>query len=255
MLQIFGNLYPRNNMSVTSVVIGCNSDIGSEIVRVLVDRGDCVIGGVRSLKECAQVGGENRALIQECNVEDLESVKKFFSNLEGREISNLIYCSGVHYLSPISPFSSGTLDKQVAVNLIGMINCARYFVSKKFESNNCRRSFTAIASIAHRVAEAGLIGYSASKAGMVAAIRGLAVENASRNIRFNSISPGWIEGRRAEQVRARLSENALSHIKERYLLGFGEPADVANAVDFLSSDKSKWITGVDLIVDGGRSCH
>ena len=178
---------------------------------------------------------------------------KLFDMLSIRRPRHLIYCAGFHRLAPLSPVSAGSLEEHLAVNYLGAVNCARLFVSSKNSCTDLQRTITVVASIAHRVGEAGLIGYSASKAAVVAAVRGMAVEYAGKNIRVNSVSPGWIESERADAVASRISGNALEEIHRRYPLGYGQPKDIGFAVSFLSSNMASWITGVDLPVDGGRT--
>lgn len=241
-------------MSDTSVVIGCSSGIGRAICAALVARGDTVIGTTRSGALAGSSANINGVEIYSCDSTKVESIRDFFEKLSSHRPRHLIYCSGYHRLAPVSPVSSGSLQDQLAVNYLGAVDCARLFVSNKFSTQVGQRTITVIASIAHRVGEAGLVGYSASKAAVVSAVRGMAVEYASKNVRVNSVSPGWIEGERADAVIKKLPAEALIEIKRRYPLGFGQADDVAQAVGFLASDSAKWITGVDLVVDGGRTC-
>jgi NAD(P)-dependent dehydrogenase (short-subunit alcohol dehydrogenase family) len=94
--------------------------------------------------------------------------------------------------------------------------------------------------------------YAASKGALDSLVRSLAVELAP-DIRVNSILPG---GLRTKMTR-HLFENSkyMAEFNEKYLLGEGNVADVAALVKFIVSSEAKWITGQNLIVDGGCSCH
>jgi NAD(P)-dependent dehydrogenase (short-subunit alcohol dehydrogenase family) len=241
-------------MPDVSVVIGCSSGIGLAICAALKERGDVVIGTTRSGALPPLLSISKDIEVERCDSTNLESIRDLFNRLAPRRPRHLIYCAGFHRLSPITAVSNGSLSDHFAVNFQGAVDCARIFASNKISNCDDQRTITVVSSIAHRVAEAGLIGYSASKAAIVAAVRGFAVEYAPKNIRANSVSPGWIKGARADAVEAKLPSAAMVEIRRRYPLGFGCPEDVAGAVVFLSSDSAMWITGVDLPVDGGRSC-
>jgi NAD(P)-dependent dehydrogenase (short-subunit alcohol dehydrogenase family) len=242
-------------MADTSIVIGCSSDIGLSICSSLLNRGDQVIGTTRTGSFLTSLDFGSSFQIAACDSTNIDSIHQLFQSVANRRPRHLIYCAGFHRLAPVTPVSSGALEEHLAINFHGAVNCSRVFISGKYSKNEVQRSITIITSIAHKVGEAGLVGYSASKAAVVGAVKCMAIEYAQRNIRVNTVSPGWIMGHRADTVSTKLSDEALSNIKKRYPLGLGTPKDVADAVSFLSSDSAKWITGVDLVVDGGRTCN
>ena len=99
------------------------------------------------------------------------------------------------------------------------------------------------------------VGYSVCKAGLDMLTKGLARELAKYRVRVNAVNPGITKT--GFQVRNKLMgadkyENFLNDISATYPLGIGQPEDVANAIVFLLSEESRWITGSLLIVDGGR---
>jgi NAD(P)-dependent dehydrogenase (short-subunit alcohol dehydrogenase family) len=221
----------------------------------LLARGDFVVGTCRSGILPSSVNLGPRFLVLPCDSTKIESISSLLISVADRKPRHLIYCAGFHRLAPVSPISTGSLIDHLDVNFLGAVDFSRMFISNRYSDADFQRTITVVASISHRIGEAGLIGYSASKAAIVAAVRGMALEYAARNVRVNSVSPGWIEGARANDVKSNLSDVSLASIHKRYPLGLGSPIDVANAVAFLSSDSAKWITGVDLVVDGGRTCN
>jgi NAD(P)-dependent dehydrogenase (short-subunit alcohol dehydrogenase family) len=81
----------------------------------------------------------------------------------------------------------------------------------------------------------------------------MAVELATRRIRVNAISPGVVDTPMSKHAVYSKDESSINRIKSLHPLGLGQPADVANASLFLISDAARWITGTNLIVDGGYS--
>ena len=243
-------------MGTVTLVIGAASDIGAAICDVLEQRGDTVVAASRQpdlLGRGLQSRSANRHEIH-CDVADLPSIQALFESCRSLAPSNLVYVAGYHRLAPLSPLSDGHLGRHLDVNVQGVFDACRFFSSAKYSRADAPRTVTLIASVAHRLGEAGLSAYAASKAAMVAAGRAMAVEFGRKGIRVNTVSPGWIEGRKAEQVRSTLAPEKFAEIVAQYPLGLGQARDVAHAVDFLSGDKARWITGIDLVVDGGRTC-
>lgn len=101
--------------------------------------------------------------------------------------------------------------------------------------------------------EPGKAAYSASKGAVISGVRSLAMELCRSNIRVNSISPAMVNTPILEKMFQEIGEEASSEIIRKHPLGIGNPEDVANACIFLLSDASKWVTGTNMVVDGGYS--
>ncbi|MFT7723391.1 MAG: SDR family oxidoreductase [Roseateles sp.] len=244
-------------MQRATLVIGAASEIGAAICAVLAQRGDAIVAASRhpDLFGRGLLPQSTGRYDVHCDVADVESVKALFEACRPVGLANLVYVAGHHQVAPLSVLSDGHLARHLDVNVQGVFDACRFFSSAKYSHAQAPRSVTLVASIAHRLGEAGLSAYAASKAAMVAAGRSMAVEFARKGIRVNTVSPGWIEGRKADQVRRALAPEEFARIAAQYPLGLGQAQDVADAVDFLSSGKARWITGIDLVVDGGRTCR
>jgi len=105
-----------------------------------------------------------------------------------------------------------------------------------------------IASIVGETGNAGQTNYSASKGGMIAMTKSFALEGAPRNVRFNSVTPGFIATDMTNELKDEIKERYISNIP---LKRFAQPKEVAEAVAFLLSDSSSYITGETLKVNGG----
>ena len=123
---------------------------------------------------------------------------------------------------------------------------------KKNINKDCLKNIVFISAILSKFGAKGHNLYSSTKAALDGLMRSLSVELAPK-IRVNSILPGG--------VRTPMSEHALKdpaiieRLNQDYPLGIGEPSDIANLVEFLLSDKSRWITGQQIIIDGGRTAN
>lgn len=90
---------------------------------------------------------------------------------------------------------------------------------------------------------------------MVAAARSLALELARLSIRVNTLSPGLVHTAMTVGAFSKLSTDQVRELESAYPLGVGQPEDVARAAAFLLAPQSRWITGIDLIVDGGYTAR
>jgi NAD(P)-dependent dehydrogenase (short-subunit alcohol dehydrogenase family) len=101
----------------------------------------------------------------------------------------------------------------------------------------------------------GQIGYCATKGGVAAAVRAMAVELARRKIRVNTLSPGLVRTSMTDAALSLLSERQVKDIEEAHPLGTGTPEDVARAAAFLLAPQNPWITGAELVIDGGYTAR
>jgi NAD(P)-dependent dehydrogenase (short-subunit alcohol dehydrogenase family) len=136
------------------------------------------------------------------------------------------------------------------VNVIGSINMTRQ-VLKPGLFSEAGGSIIFISSVMGLAGEIGKTIYSMTKGALISAARSMAVELAPRKIRVNCILPGVVETPMTKGAIYSRDEESWNKIKLRHPLGIGRVDDVANACVFLLSDASRWITGSNLIVDGG----
>ncbi len=189
-----------------------------------------------------------KALIMPCDVSQAQEVQRLYATVKetyGR-VDVVVNNAGIYPFKAFSEMQEAEWDKIMAVNLKSVFLLCKEALPLFSEGG----SIVNISSIASHVAFAGLAHYSATKGGINAFTRGLALELAEQNIRVNAIAPGAIDTPGAgstamsEEARAQL----LSSIP---LKRQGTADDIAQLAVFLASEKAGYITGQVLVVDGG----
>jgi 3-oxoacyl-[acyl-carrier protein] reductase len=237
-----------------ALITGASRGIGAEIAKVLANYGVKVWINYKSnakkadeLKEEIEKAGGSAAVIG-FDVSDekafVEAIKTIIDS-DG-ELSYLVNNAGITNDKLAIRMSVEDFKKVIDANLVStFIGCreALKVMSKK--------RFGAVVNVASVVAEAGNIGqanYVASKGGVIAMTKTFALEGAARNIRFNSVTPGFIDTDMTKALPEKVKEEMLKRIP---LKRFANPKEVANAVAFLLSDEASYITGESLKVNGG----
>ena len=139
----------------------------------------------------------------------------------------------------------------IDVNFMSAVQIVRVLIRKKVNEKQLR-GIVFVSSTASQFGARGMSLYCASKGALDAFMRALAVELAP-GVRVNSVLPGAV---RTKMTDTMLADEALrDRMDASYPLGIGGPSDVASAIDFLLSDAARWITGQQIVVDGGRTVN
>lgn len=169
------------------------------------------------------------------------------------KIAGFIHCAGVEKTLPLKKQTSEVFQSIFDINVLAGFELAKIISLKKYKAE--KASFVFIASVAGMVGESGKTIYSASKGAVISGARSMSMELARSDIRVNSISPAMVKTPILEKMFDGIGEDATQNIIKKHPLGIGEPEDVANACVFLLSDAAKWITGTNLVVDGGYTAQ
>ena len=158
-----------------------------------------------------------------------------------------VYAAGITALTPLRLFDDELAQRILSTSLWGWIHFLQYVSKKRFSMPGA--SYVVFSSAGADSAESGMTAYDAAKAGVRAAMKVAALELSKKSHRVNSISPGWVGTRMTQQYDN--EAGASKRVFDRHLLGLGKPEDVSGMVLFLLSDRARWITGADILVDGG----
>ena len=170
----------------------------------------------------------------------------------GIGVDHFIHSAGVFGMQPARANEMVFVTRMFTVNLFSVMEIVRPLVQKRV-NKGALRSITAISSTATRiVAAGGYTAYAASKGGLNGMVLSLAVE-LGPTVRVNSILPGIVGTEMNKDYFA--NPEFVAAIQASHPLGLGQPEDIANTVEFLSSDRARWITGQEIVVDGGRCAN
>jgi len=166
------------------------------------------------------------------------------------KIDGLVHCAGIEYTLPLKILKPEQYLNLFKINTIAGFELTKIICKKKNMSQE-RCSIVLISSIMAIVGRKGLAGYSASKGAIVSGVKSIALELAPKNVNINCISPGTIETELIKKLLSNLSQDQRKERLKGYPLGIGKPEYIADTAIFLLSKRSKWITGTNIVVDGG----
>ena len=238
----------------TAVVTGASRGIGSKTAEMLCKNGYAVALIYKNSDEKAKMLKEELikgGFVAECYKADVshstevDFVFEKISNELGT-VSVLVNNAGISSQSVFTDITDEMWSDTIGTNLTGVFNCCRAALPSMIKNHS--GVIVNIASMWGEVGASCEVHYSAAKAGVIGLTKALAKEVGISGVRVNAVSPGVIK---TDMLNA-FSENDLEELKNETPLGrLGTPEDIANAVEFLISDKASFITGQVLSVNGG----
>ena len=238
------------------LVTGASSGIGLAISKMIAEQGGKVVMVSREKDNLKNAYNSLNETGHEYYAADVINQKRITevvkeSYTKSGLFDGLVHSAGIHQLRPLQATKLDNIQEVLNTNVSSVFIVTKTFVKK---ANNENASVVLISSTAAIKGTAGTSVYSASKGAVLAATRSLAVELSVRNIRVNCLIPGMVDTSMTKTFLSSLNDIQKEEILNDHLLGIGNPDDVANSALFLLSNKSKWITGTGLVVDGGLSC-
>lgn len=243
----------------TIIVSGASSGIGRAVAIHLGRQGAGLVLIARDrkrLEETAQMANAPVCRILELDLNqqaDIMPAIKTAAAAVGR-LYGLCHAAGTVDTLPLSATSPEKFQTMLQVNYLSGMELARAVTRRDIMTED-GGSVLFVSAIYGLVGKPGQIAYSGSKGAVTAAARAMAIELARRNIRVNVLSPGIVRTEMTEKAFTGLSAQQIQALKDTHPLGFGSPEDVASAAAFLLAPENKWITGTNLVVDGGCSAQ
>ncbi|GAB7086261.1 SDR family NAD(P)-dependent oxidoreductase [Marinifilum fragile] len=237
------------------LITGASSGIGKEISIQLSLNFNVVLCGrnLEKLNETKlQCSSESKSLIFQFDLSDSSNIDNALSNFmkdNNIVISHFVHCAGYMKMQPVKLLSLENLQLTFSTNVFSAALICKVLTKKKINFSSLKSVVLISSNISDRGAKA-LTAYGSSKGALDSLMRCLAVELAPA-VRVNSVLPGAVRTEMTENIFD--DQEIASRMEKTYPLGFGYPLDIANAVDFLISEKARWITGQQLTVDGGRT--
>jgi len=235
----------------TALITGATRGIGKAIAAVFIDFGaDLILTGTKP-DEIEQLNAEETNPKVKWLKADFSSLGGITSFIEQLKFKNAIdICvnnAGINIIKPYEEYSADEYQRLMSINLT-----APFSITQQLIPGMKKRGFgriVNIASIWSEISKPGRSLYTTSKTGLVGLTRSLAVEHASSNILVNAVSPGFT---RTELTEQSLSAYEIKTLTEQIpVQRFAEPNEIAQTVLFLCSDLNTYITGQNIVVDGG----
>lgn len=235
----------------TILVTGASSNIGRQIAVKCSEMGAKVIATARNeerLKETMdKMTGEGHQFISS-DLSEAEQIPTLVQQLP--ELDGIVMCAAIFRTTPIRNNRRKYTEELFKTNTFANIDLVQLLLkNRKIKDGG---SVLFISSVAAYRPYAGNALYSATKGAINSFCQVLAIEQGNRKIRANCVSPGIIQSDMEVKDWA-VTQEELDKEEARFPLGFGHTEDIAYAAVYMMSDASKWVTGTNMIVDGGQS--
>ena len=232
------------------IVTGASGGIGNSIIKKLNEAGANILASGTRIEKLEELKKNYKNIkILKFDISQSDKIEEFIENATselGGSLDGLVNNAGITQDNLAIRMSLDEWQKVININLTSTFLMSKFAIKKMLKNKSGK--IVNITSVVGHTGNLGQANYTASKAGIVAMSKSLAVEYAKKNININCISPGFIKTAMTDKIDDKFKEVIISKIPSARL---GEPEDIANAVLFLSSDQSDYINGETLHVNGG----
>ena len=232
------------------IVTGATGGIGNSIVEKLYENGVNILAtGTRTEKLEELKKKFKNIKVLSFDISKHEKIEEFINNATeelGGYLNCIINNAGITKDNLTIRMSLEEWTKVIDINLTSTFLMSKYSIKKMLKNKSGK--IVNITSVVAHTGNVGQANYTASKAGIVALSKSLAIEYAKKNINVNCISPGFISTAMTDKIDEKFKDNIIAKIPSNRL---GNPEDVANAAIFLCSNMSDYINGETIHVNGG----
>lgn len=238
-------------MAKKILITGASSGIGEQTARYLSEQGYETVLVARNAEKLNDIANSlaGETVVIPFDLNKLSEIKNIFDRCkeQGIKLDALIHCAGINSDMPISVNDIEIMQQVTTVNYYAFVELGKYFGKKKYSNEGS--SIVAISSSAADACMKGMCTYSASKAALNASVKVMAREYLKRKQRVNAIMPSFVDTPMAKQMDEQLGD--LDQKLATQPLGLIEPIDISYMVEFLISEKAKYITGACIPISGG----
>ncbi len=232
------------------IVTGATGGIGYSIVEKLNNTGANILAtGTRKEKLDDLKSKFNKINVLKFDISKIDEIEKFIEDATtqlGGGLHCIINNAGITQDNLAIRMSLEEWKKVIDINLTSTFLLSKFAIKKMLKNKSGK--IVNITSVVGHTGNLGQANYTASKAGIIAMSKSLAIEYAKKNINVNCISPGFIKTAMTDKIEDKFKETIISKIPSARL---GEPEDIANAVIFLASNQSDYINGETIHINGG----
>jgi len=232
------------------IVTGASGGIGNAIIKKLSEVGANILASGTRIEKLEELKKNFEGLkILKFDISQSDKIEEFVDNATnelGGSLDGIVNNAGITQDNLAIRMSLDEWQKVININLTSTFLMSKFAIKKMLKNKSGK--IVNITSVVGHTGNLGQANYTASKAGIVAMSKSLAIEYAKKNININCIAPGFIKTAMTDKIDDKFKEVIISKIPSARL---GEPDDIANAVLFLSSDESSYINGETLHVNGG----
>jgi len=232
------------------IVTGASGGIGNSIVEKLNNQGANILASGTKLEKLEELKSKfNKIQILKFDISQSTKIEEFIEKATeqlGGTLDCIVNNAGVTQDNLAIRMSLEEWKKVIDINLTSTFLLSKFSIKKMIKNKSGK--IINITSVVGHTGNLGQTNYTASKAGIIAMSKSLALEYSKKNININCISPGFIKTAMTDKIDEKFKETIVSKIPSGRL---GEPKDIANAVLFLVSDQSDYINGETLHVNGG----
>ena len=232
------------------IVTGASGGIGKSIIEKLNQAGANILASGTKIEKLEELKKNFKNIkILKFDISQSDKIEEFIENATnelGGSLDGIVNNAGITQDNLAIRMSLEEWQKVININLTSTFLLSKFAIKKMLKNKSGK--IINITSVVGHTGNLGQANYTASKAGIVAMSKSLAIEYAKKNININCISPGFISTAMTDQIDEKFKESIIAKIPSNKL---GKPEDVANAVIFLSSNHSDYINGETLHVNGG----